>query len=353
MIDMGLMPESNFDSAVAALLGNKQNTLSVEPYVIKCDDLFARMKAEDSINYLLWVNQIAFNLMQYNTIKYAKRVITLEDCISRHIEMSFIESPDEILDLNCSLGIRSVQVSSDIEILNCTYGYTRKVYNPKDNGNKNCRLKLVAYDRDKNSGCNLVFSSKLKTEGILFEIDRVKILEWLKLNGVIEEKDMPDLEDELSVKKWFAEYVNPQMVSLFGGVEEKSITREVFSLLHSMSHALLRTAGELSGLATTSLSEKIFLETTSIFIYAQSSQGIPLGALSGLLEANYVSFLKQTLKDNKNCIFDPICSERDGSACSACLIIPEISCSSFNNNLGRNYLYTIPSEEGRIGFWEA
>ena len=48
-----------------------------------------------------------------------------------------------------------------------------------------------------------------------------------------------------------------------------------------MSHCFIKTAGEMSGLSGNSLSEIIIAETASIFIYAQSSQGVPLGALSG------------------------------------------------------------------------
>jgi hypothetical protein len=120
-----------------------------------------------------------------------------------------------------------------------------------------------------------------------------------------------------------------------------------------MSHAFMNAAGELSGLSSNSLTEIIIVETASIFIYAQTSQGIPLGALSGMAETNYAYFLKKAFDETKNCVFDPICTERDDTACSACLIIPEISCNHFNAELGRKYLYSIDGvETPTIGFWE-
>jgi hypothetical protein len=100
-----------------------------------------------------------------------------------------------------------------------------------------------------------------------------------------------------------------------------------------MSHAFINTAGEISGLSSNSLTEIILVETASIFIYAQTSRGIPLGALSGMAETNYAYFLKHVYDNSKHCVFDPICTERDHTACSACLIIPEISCKHFNAEL--------------------
>lgn len=123
------------------------------------------------------------------------------------------------------------------------------------------------------------------------------------------------MEDELSIKKWFAEYVHSDSISMYGDVNEGDpITQNVFALLHSISHAFIKTAGELSGLSSNSLMEIILVETASIFIYAQSGQGLTLGALSGMIETNYVGFLKKAFADTRNCVFDPICTERDDTA---------------------------------------
>ena len=354
LVDAGLLPAEMFESAVNNMLQNTSNTKSVERYVTICDDLFAKRKAEDSVGYTEWLGHFSFKLMQYDTLKYAKRIVTLEEAIQRQLEMEFVDSVDEVNELNARLGISNMQVSCDIQILNCTYGYTRRVADPKNSSNKQCRLKLNAYDKTRDGTANLVYGAKLDTEGILFEIDRKKIVEWLYANGIITEEQLPDLDDDVSVKKWFAEYVHSDVISMFGEIDEDEvITKNVFALLHSMSHAFMNAAGELSGLSSNSLTEIIIVETASIFIYAQTSQGIPLGALSGMAETNYAYFLKKAFDESKNCVFDPICTERDDTACSACLIIPEISCNHFNAELGRKYLYSIDGvDTPTIGFWE-
>lgn len=354
LIDAGIVPKDQFEIAVDNMLRNSQNNRSVERYVAECDTLFARKKSENISAYNEWLNNFSFKLMQYNTIKDARRTITLQDSIQRQLDMEFIDSEEEVLWLNKKLGIANMQVSCDIQIVNCTYGYTRRVADPKNSSNKNCRLKLNAYDRTRDGTANLVFGAKLDTEGILFEISQRKIIEWLYKNNIILEEQLPDLEDELSVKKWFAEYVHSDVISMFGDIDEsEAVTKNVFALLHSMSHAFIKAAGELSGLSSNSLTEIIIAETASIFIYAQTSQAIPLGALSGMAESNYAYFLRKAFDETRNCVFDPICTERDDTACSACMIIPEISCNHFNAELGRKYLYSIDGVTSpSIGFWE-
>lgn len=354
LIDAGMLPPEMFESAVNNMLQNAPNTKSVERYVAICDDLFSRKKTENPVGYAEWLSHFSFKLMQYDTLKYAKRIITLEEAIQRQLDMEFIDSPEEVTALNKKMGIANMQVSCDIQIINCTYGYSRRVADPKNSTNKNCRLKLNAYDRTRDGTANLVYGAKLDTEGILFEISQRKIVEWLYENNIISEEQLPDLDDDISVKKWFAQYVHSDVISMFGEIDDsEKITKNVFALLHSMSHAFMNSAGELSGLSGNSLTEIILVETASIFIYAQTSQGIPLGALSGMAESNYAYFLKKAFDEAKNFVFDPICTERDDTACSACLIIPEISCNHFNAELGRKYLYSIDGVDNpTVGFWE-
>lgn len=354
LIDAGMLPPEMFESAVNNMLQNAPNTKSVERYVAMCDDLFSRKKTENPVGYAEWLSHFSFKLMQYDTLKYAKRIITLEEAIQRQLDMEFIDSPEEVTALSKKMGIANMQVSCDIQIINCTYGYSRRVADPKNSTNKNCRLKLNAYDRTRDGTANLVYGAKLDTEGILFEISQRKIVEWLYENNIISEEQLPDLDDDISVKKWFAQYVHSDVISMFGEIDDsEKITKNVFALLHSMSHAFMNSAGELSGLSGNSLTEIILVETASIFIYAQTSQGIPLGALSGMAESNYAYFLKKAFDEAKNCVFDPICTERDDTACSACLIIPEISCNHFNAELGRKYLYSIDRVDNpTVGFWE-
>lgn len=358
LVAMGIIDKSELSRTINALVQNQETGLSVEGYLAEVDELFAiRRKRMGEEAYHAWLINYAFKLVQFDTLKYPSQSITLTESIESQKELEFIEDGKEIEALHQKMGILNAQVSSEIEIINCVYGYTRRIAEP---ANALKRLKLSAYQKTKKDHRHPVYASKLVTEGILFEIDQKRIIMWLYKKGILSEEQLPDLASPVSVKKWFVEYVHGEQISSFGKIEDRDsterITQQVFSLLHSMSHAFLKTAGELSGLSSNSLGEIILTETASIFIYAQNSQGIPLGALSGLFENNYAYFLKKALEENRSCIYDPVCTERDDTRCMACLLLPEISCSYFNEELGRKYLYT--KEAGRTGnleegFWEA
>lgn len=356
LIAAGFGTEADLEKMVANLLQNSGNDVGVDKYVSACDDLFAAVKNANEEVYKQWVSSYAYKLMQYDTIKYARQVFSLEDTIDKQMALEFIDDPSDIFNMHRRLGIVNMQVSCDIKVISCTYGYTRKTADPmiSQKQNSKCRLKLNAYEKTKDGNANLVYGAELETEGILFEVSQRKIIEWLRINNVITEEQMPDVEDEIAIKKWFAENVKGDVVSMFGEIEEsEKITKYVFGLLHSMSHAFIKTAGEISGLSGNSLTEIIIVETASIFIYAQTTQAVPLGALSGMAENNYTQFLNKVYSDTRNCVFDPICTDRDDTSCSACMIIPEISCNHFNNELGRKYLYTIETmDQPLTGFWE-
>ena len=131
------------------------------------------------------------------------------------------------------------------------------------------------------------------------------------------------------------------------------ITHYVYTLLHSLSHALIKSAGTISGIGSNSISEIIFPNTCSIFIYANTTQGIPLGSLSGMFEQSYKVFLKKASEMMERCIFDPICSDRDNAACSSCIQLTEVCCCHFNQDLTRKYVTGYQGiNEKVLGFWE-
>lgn len=346
---LGVISKDTFDITVNSLLDNMlKDEVDVEQYIAACDDLFFRKKKADPGEYSDWISNFAFNLIQYDTIKNAENVISLDEAVSQQKSMGFIEDRSEINKISDRLGIKEVQASCDVVIVSCSYGYTRKSTDPSISP----KLKLVAFDKDRNGKNNLVFGTKLETEGLLFDIDRSKIIKWLLINGVIQEEQLPDLEDEISVKKWFANNVHSEKISPFSQIDDDDrITKYVFILLHSMAHSLMKTAGDMSGISVNSLTELIFVETCSIFIYAQSSQGQVLGSLSGMFESLYFRYLNRVFQDNRDCVFDPICTERDDSSCQGCLVLADTSCKYFNLNLGRKYLYSLNGSK-IIGFWE-
>ena len=101
----------------------------------------------------------------------------------------------------------------------------------------------------------------------------------------------------------------------------------------------MRSAGIYSGLNKDSIAELLFPNIPSIYLYSTTIQGITMGSLSGMYEENYKSFISTAMQDYEMCMFDPICMERQNGSCVACTILNETSCSHFNKDLSRAYLY--------------
>lgn len=305
------------------------------------------------------LNQYAANILEYYRILNGEdgvaHISTIEDAkrISKQLGTSTEYNRfDEIVD---QLGIKKIQVCNNVPFVSSTYGFTRKSNDPNSKSGSS-KLMLQAFPKE-GKVKNTIYAIKLKTEGILVEFDRVKILEWLIKNKFISENDLPvNMADEKCLKEWFINKIDPSVIDTFSTINKlQSVeTFYVYNLLHSMSHALIKQAGEMCGLDKNSLSEYIFPQVPAIFIYCQNSQGLSLGALYNLFEAYLDKWLQFAVRGMEKCIFDPICLERD-KACAGCLYLNEVSCVHFNKDLDRSFLigrYDKATGKRVYGFWE-
>ena len=235
-----------------------------------------------------------------------------------------------------------------VQIVNYTYGFTRVRSQPEGSDGS---LRLNGFG-------GKVYTNILETEGLLVEFDLLKIYKWLVENDVV--SDDVEIDNERDAKVWFMENIKLESITPFSTItgENNRITKAVYSLLHTISHLMIISAGVNSGLSRDSLSEIIFPEAGSIFIYPTSSEGVVLGSVSGMFETSLQLFLEGALKDNEICTFDPVCSTNQNGACVACTYLNEVACTHFNKDLSRSYLYggsiKINNEEIVIkkGFWK-
>lgn len=125
--------------------------------------------------------------------------------------------------------------------------------------------------------------------------------------------------------------------------------------LHSLSHALMSELALECGYPISSLKERIYAtgvgqsDRFGILIYTSTAgaQGT-LGGLSGMAP-RIPSLLDRIAADLELCSNDPICADHHpghehderplhGSACHACLLLPETSCEARNTRLDRGLL---------------
>ena len=300
------------------------------------------------------LDQFAEAVLEYNTIKNSEDVLLLSDAVARSRELNTHPNPDIYFEIARKYGFSLVQASDKIPFIQCAYGYTREFVDTAT-APKGGPVVLVGFP-DETPEKKTVYATKLCTEGVLFEFDHVKILKWLKKNGVIRDSDLPvDLDDKVELRAWFINNIDTSQIEPFSILsEDMPVTYYVYRLIHTISHTLIIAAAEICGLDKNSLSEYIFPAIPAVFIYCQNTQGFNMGALFSVFEMYFEKWMDGALKTASECIFDPICVEHE-AACAGCVYTNEISCQHFNHDLDRTLLIgKYDKETGKRfwGFWE-
>jgi hypothetical protein len=292
------------------------------------------------------IEEIALDILEYTEALNTKSKMSVQELLEKakkenHPNLYTIKTfPDQLK----KIGVKEACVLGDLSILNLVYGYTRGSIETKD-----CTLRSFPEDKGA-EGKTPVYANQNDTEGIVLEFDRLKIIRWLKENGII---DKIPAKDEASLKAWFLNNINLDSIETFNEIpDEDKITKAVFGLLHSMAHALLIKASVQCGLEKDSLGELIFPEVPAIVIYSTNSR-FQLGGMFTLFESKIYPWIDRTIEKVETCVYDPLCIGSDG-ACHACLFTSEISCIHFNRDLSRSFLVGRDDPDGKrniVGFW--
>lgn len=293
------------------------------------------------------VRAAALKILEFDTIEYAEPRRSLSEAAEIAVELNEIDVPERYEYAMKRAKFSRIQASGKVPFVTAVYGYTRKNNEVKDD------TTLCAFTPERTAKSN-IYATRMETEGVLFELDRLEVLRWLKRNNVISE-DIDQMSDA-EVKAWFMRSCDESLISSFGEIEEENSRQaltSVFELLHTISHQLIRQAAALSGLDKSSLSEYIFCNIPAIFIYCQSSQGSNLGAMFSAMEAQLSTWIETAMTEVDQCIFDPVCKNEKG-ACAGCLFLNDISCRYMNKHLDRRLLIGYTDSQGRhlSGFWE-
>lgn len=295
------------------------------------------------------LKKFAEMVLEYDLINSSIDISTIEDAKSISKKLNTNANPDLYDELMDKYGISNAKVCGSIPIVSCSYGYTR------EKNEYDTKVQLRAFIEE-HPGRKNVYANRLNTEGVIFEFDRKKILKWMVENEYLEEKEFSQLDSEEKIKLWFINHVNINAISTFTPIDENvyKYTKVIYSLIHSISHLLMKSVSELCGLDKDSISEYIFPGIPAVLIYCQNSQGFNLGALFNTFEAYFDKWLITAAKKAKKCVYDPICIDRY-KACTGCLFTNEISCQHFNKDLDRQLLigyYDRQHKKKIKGFWE-
>ena len=287
----------------------------------------------------------AEEILEYDELVNAKITLTLEkaeedaELVNDGIKPNYRAMCEQ-------LGFSNARLCSAVPIVFSSYGYTRL-----ERAGEGVKLHGFPQEMAKRN----VYATRLETEGVLFELDRSKVLNWLLENNLISQNDMPTDMSEDGIKIWFLDRIHPEWIMPFAEIKNnKSITKIVYTLLHSISHALIKEASEICGLDKSSLSEYILPNIPAVFIYCSNSQGFNMGAIYSAFQTQFDKWMKRTFERVKKCIFDPICINKE-KACAGCLFLDDVSCRHFNKDLDRSYLcgYFDNQKQKKLkGYWE-
>jgi hypothetical protein len=294
------------------------------------------------------ISKVSEAILEYIFVKELEDSSSLDEAKEISKMLNTNANPEEFREIAENRAVSAVQVCGDIPFVSCSYGYTRVKSEPGDG------VILHAF-KEEHNGIKNIYATKLKTEGVLFEFDRAKILSWLDRNNYVEHDSIPDIDDEKAVKLWFVNNIRPELIKPFSKINpEEAATYYVYNLIHTLSHLLIRSAASMCGLDKNSISEYILPSVPAVLVYCQNSQGFNLGALFNLFEAYFDKWINKTYQGAQKCIFDPICIERY-KACTGCLFLNEVSCQHFNHDLDRSLIIGSIDRATSIrhyGFWE-
>lgn len=200
-----------------------------------------------------------------------------------------------------------------------------------------------------------MYGVRTETEGLLFQIDPLRIVRWLADNQLITD---PGLVDEEQAREWMLQTLEP-VTSIFEAPAE-DVTRAVLTLVHSASHRMMKSLAARCGLNIDSLAEHLFPLNGAFLVYANKRSQFTLGGLEHVFRRDLADALTELTAETR-CLFDPVCRDRE-TACTACLHVAEISCARFNTALSRKVLFgghasPLPAMAGKFegrawtGFW--
>lgn len=224
-------------------------------------------------------------------------------------------------DAVADAGLGNVELLTNFPVATLAFGFTRGGSEPTD-------ATLVAF-RDR--GGLRVYGTLTRTEAILFQLDPVAVLCWLREQRF----NVPEARDAREAR-----------LAILRAVEIPRPTEDhphplgaaLLTLLHSYGHRLIRVLSVTAGVERDGLAEYLLPHHLSIVVYASARGQFVLGALQAMFETSLNRLLDEFVHGEARCPLDPGC-RTGGGACMACLHLGEPSCRWFNRFLDRAVLF--------------
>ncbi|MCG8541720.1 MAG: hypothetical protein MJA82_17550, partial [Clostridia bacterium] len=274
--------------------------------------------------------------------------------LTKHIKLIEDENPkqsnilEEYKKKYYELGFEEILLISKFPVVTSIFGWSRIDMRPEvetQNGTNRITINSFKYSSD-TPGKIPIFVDNGQCEAIMFRLDPLKIINWLRKNKITVEIDD---ENKDNARKWILKSMG--QVSTYGDISRDDIvTQLIYTLVHSVSHIMMKGIAGISGFELIGLSEYLFPDQLSFVIYSNKTD-FSIGGMHTLFETQLDTLRKRILsQDLVTCVHDPYCIQEGGS-CLACIQVPEISCDVFNKSLSRKVIYE-QAHDNIEAFWK-
>tara|TARA_Y100000814_G_scaffold15615_1_gene11275 strand:- start:470 stop:2074 length:1605 start_codon:yes stop_codon:yes gene_type:complete len=219
-------------------------------------------------------------------------------------------------------------------------------------------LKALIQKNPNNKTINWLPAVQTRGEGIFLQFNETTLDEW---------ENKPSIQERLDI------LINPDDEKRKTQIQSESKDLYRYVLLHTFSHALIKTLVFSCGYGAASIKERIYTSTSTdtslsmagILIYTASGTGD--GSLGGLVRMGRPEYLEEAIRtaliESEWCSSDPICmdynfanSEYDYqsnlAACHNCILLPETTCESFNSLLDRGTIVPQIGTDSEIEYFK-
>lgn len=217
--------------------------------------------------------------------------------------------------------LSNVELLTNFPVATLAFGFTRGGFDPKET--------MLRPFRER--GGLRAYGMLSRTEALLFQLDPVRVLRWLRHQGA----DLPDTRDPREAR---LAILRATQIPRPTDEEPQDTGAATLTLLHSYGHRLIRTLAVSAGIERDGLAEYLLPHHLSLIVYASGRGQFVLGALQATFETSLHSLLERFVYSEARCPLDPGCRAGAG-ACMACLHLGEPSCRWFNRFLDRGVLF--------------
>ena len=255
-------------------------------------------------------------------------------------------------NLLAHLGVERLVIVRGLPICEFSFGYSRvsstPVYKREYQGQSiDMPVRLKAFDQLPIQGTKRpIYVTQQRNEALYFKLDEAHVIRWLKANGV------SDVPDEALGRAFLERYEDfGPFLEIFKDREgtggyPRTVPAYVYLLLHTLSHQMMHSLADTSGVDRDGIGEHIFPADLAFVIYRKGMTP-DLGNISAMWRNHSDEFLRRAIDPRTlRCGSGSLCDAR-GGACPACVMVSEVSCIASNLLLSRAVL-----KGGRGPEWE-